>query len=49
MAKTKQTDSRGKWARDPWIRILQLLAKMPMGERERCIRATAAFYKDRKY
>lgn len=47
MKKQKKTDKRGKWARDPWIRILELLAKMPKEERERCINATAAFFRGR--
>ena len=40
----KKIEKRGKWARDPWIRILELLSKMSPEERQRCIRATAQFY-----
>lgn len=36
--KKHKAEKRGKWARDPWIRILQLLSEMPPEERERCIR-----------
>lgn len=43
----KKKERRGKWARDPWIRILELLSKMPIDERERCITATAIFFKGR--
>ena len=45
--KNKSQKKTGKWARDPWIRILELLAQMSKEERERCIRATAAFYNGR--
>lgn len=38
---------RGKWYRDPWLRILQMLGEMSYEERQRCIRATADFYKNR--
>lgn len=40
----KKSDRRGKWSRDPWIRILQLLNSMPAEERRRCIRATIIFW-----
>lgn len=43
----KKQDKRGKWARDKWIRILELLTEMPPEERQRCIRATAEFYRGR--
>jgi hypothetical protein len=43
----KKPERRGKWKRDPWIRILELLASMSFEERQRCIRATAAFYSGR--
>lgn len=36
---------RGKWARDPWIRILELLYQMTLEERERCLRATTEYFK----
>jgi hypothetical protein len=39
----KKPDKRGKWSRDSWIRILELLAKMPKEERDRCVRATTDF------
>lgn len=45
--KANKKEKRGKWARDPWIRILQLLAAMPKAERQRCIQATLNFYRDR--
>lgn len=45
--KKKKIEKRGKWARDPWIRILELLSQMSEEERARCIRATAAFYEVR--
>lgn len=43
----KKQEKRGKWQRDPWLRILELLSKMTHEERQRCIRATAAFYHGR--
>ncbi len=43
----KKTEKRGKWRRDPWLRILELLSKMTAEERARCIRATAQFFSTR--
>lgn len=40
-------EKRGKWSRDPWIRILELLSQMSKEERARCISATAEFYRGR--
>jgi len=45
--KSPHKDRRGKWSRDPWIRILELLAPMSPVERARCIQATAQFYHGR--
>lgn len=45
--KKKPKDKRGKWSRDPWIRILYLLAEMGFEERHRCIKATLAFFDGR--
>ena len=47
--KKAKTDKRGKYYRDPWLRILQLLAAMPYEERMRCLDATVNFYKGRSY
>lgn len=46
-AQRPRKDRRGKWSRDPWIRILELLAPMSSEERTRCIRATANFFDGR--
>lgn len=35
-------------SKNPWIKILQILAAMPKEERERCIRATWVFFDGRK-
>lgn len=43
----KKKDRRGKWARDPWVRILELLSKMTKEERQRCMAATVEFYRGR--
>lgn len=43
----EKKEKRGKWARDPWIRILELLSKMSYEERQRCIKATSDFYRGR--
>lgn len=45
--KQRPKEKRGKWARDPWIRILKLLNDMPLDERKRCLRATAQFFEGR--
>lgn len=45
--KKRVKEKRGKWSRDPWIRILELLDKMPVEERHRCIRATKDFYENK--
>lgn len=45
--RAKQPSKRGKWAREPWIRILELLAEMSFEERQRCISATVAFFRGR--
>ncbi len=47
MAKKKKIEKRGKWARNPWVRILELLSKMPYEERHRCLFATVEFFKGR--
>lgn len=50
MAKKKKKPPRREWqwgSREPWIRILEILSKMSFEERQRCIRATEIFYKDR--
>jgi hypothetical protein len=45
--KNKKPSKRGKWAREPWIRILELLAGMTFEERQRCLQATVAFFRGR--
>lgn len=45
--KKRKKDKRGKWVRDPWIRILELLAAMSFEERQRCLRATTEFFRGR--
>lgn len=45
--KRAKISKQGKWSRDSWIRILELLAKMPQEERQRCLKATTKFYKGR--
>lgn len=40
-------DKRGKWSRDPWIRTLEILARLSKEERSRCIRATVNFFHGR--
>ena len=45
--KKKKSERRGKWSRDPWIRILELLAQMTQEERKRCIDATVVFFRGR--
>lgn len=42
--KKPKKERRGKWSRDPWLRVLELLANMSEEERARCIRATAKFF-----
>jgi hypothetical protein len=44
--KVKKKTKLGKWSRDPWIRILELLNQMPKNERDRCIKATSDFFRD---
>ncbi len=41
-------ERRGKWSRDPWIRILEILAAMSKDERRRCLHATLAFFENRR-
>lgn len=45
--KPRGKETRGKWSRDPWIRILELLSKMTYEERQRCLKATVNFYEGR--
>lgn len=40
----KKKSKRGKWSRDKWIRILELLKEMSPEERDRCLRATNIFW-----